>query len=361
MTKPSQAQVREINRTLLATVRADWRFPDNRVTRQTTLEPLTYRERYYSTSDDDGSDHTSSSEAEKEDSDEEETEEPSWSSPETELEVNPLDEEGAQTSSKGKKKRKFSCPDDVAVYLERKLQSRKRRKMRTLEEELSWNKGLCFFMRRRNAWTGALSQDEVKSREEAKARKSKDEKRSDVESEASHTDGKDQDESSSNNSDTDSGIEVSPPSPAPADETPAETSPFDPPSTPDSFINVMVPISIPFLPANHPVRSSIMARTHSELYEKIVRDSRTPAVPLNLAHMMRVIVQGWKDEGNWPPKSAMAEAGIATKKKVKAGSSAKTTDNKGVGLFVGHKHLQRGVESVRRALRLSGSAPPAGD
>jgi hypothetical protein len=360
MTKPSQAQVREINRSLLATVRADWRFPEDRTLRAATLEPLTYRERYYSTSEDDGEDD-STTDTEEEESEGDETEEASWSSPETELEINPLDEEGAR-KGKGKKKRKFSCPDDVAAYLNRKIESRKRRKMRALADEMSWNKGLCFFLRRRNAWTGALTQEEVKAKEDAKSNKSKEEDEADDESLSSGKQSKDHDESTSSASDTDSGIAVSPSQyPLTTTITPTNSSPFDPPEDPASLVNVLVPISIPFLPANHPVRSSIMARTHSELYEKIVRDSRTPAVPLNLAHMMRVIVQGWKDEGNWPPKSAMAEASIAGKKKGKAAQVKAVTEQKGVGLFVGHKHLQRGVESVRRALRLSGSAPPAGD
>lgn len=381
MTKPSQAQVREINRKLLQSVRADWRFPDPRTKNEVTLEPLEYRAWEYSTSDDDddddgleGEDSSSGSDSDGDSSDSDDNDEEesraSWMSPETEAE-NPVDESGAGLVGKGKgkkKRRKFSCPDDVAKYLDGKImQSRKRRKLRALGEEMSWNQGLCFFLRRRNEWTGAITEGEMKAREAAKTART------------AHTDSvmstKDAQEKESKQqrreeametSDADSGIVVSPLPLSPQ-------SPFSPPSCPSLLVHVYIPISIPFLPPTHSVRASIMARSNIELYEKIVRDSRTPAVPLNLAHMMRIIVQGWKDEGNWPPKSTLSEQQqqqammSAVAKKIGAKKGKATTvggrlaEQKGNGLFVGHKHLQRGVESVKRALRLSGSAPPVGD
>ena len=132
------------------------------------------------------------------------------------------------------------------------------------------------------------------------------------------------------------------------------------------------------------------SKSHSELYEKIVRDNRSPAIPINLAHLTRVIVQGWKDEGNWPPKGGVVEASIASSAVRRASEAAMGSVHVGrrvrkeiglvsrardgavedlgsspppsAGLLDRHKRLKQGVDSVKRVLRLSGgsSQSPSG-
>ncbi|KAF2664044.1 hypothetical protein BT63DRAFT_99507 [Microthyrium microscopicum] len=351
MAKPSQAQVREINRTLLATVRADWRFPATIPSKtaepSTPSNPITYRERFYSTSDD--------SDAEEED--DFDTSDSLFE--DEELSSSGLDETESNIivtnlgSRKAKRRPKFDTPDSVADYLEHKIQARKKRKVKALNEEISWNEGLCFFLQRRNAWTSAVSPEAANA-----LRKTKDTiiPSSSNPSEETLKKSTSEDQASASTTDNDSGIAVSPSS-----LTKPTNSPFAPPADISSLTDVLLPISTPFLPNTHPVRASIMARTDSELYEKIVRDSRTPAVPINLAHMMRVIVQGWKDEGNWPPRGAAAESSITARRSNVSSAKASHATEMHKGIFSNHKHLQRGVESVRRVLRLSGSAPPPGD
>jgi len=120
----------------------------------------------------------------------------------------------------------------------------------------------------------------------------------------------------------------------------------------------LLPIAPPLIPETHPVRSNIMARSATDLYSRIVKDMRTPAVPINLAHMMNVIVQGWKDEGNWPPRGSAA---TTTVNSIVLRDTGSMRGDGARGLLSGHKHLRQGVESVRRVLRLSGTAAPPGD
>jgi len=126
-----------------------------------------------------------------------------------------------------------------------------------------------------------------------------------------------------------------------------------------------------------------MSRPRSELYEKVVKDSRSPAIPINLAQMTSVIVQGWKDEGNWPPKMGVPEPPIAARRdaggglmarrvrkepgmvhrfrdggSVDEGAAAAISDGKGAS--GGHGRLRQGVDSVKRVLRLSGGSSNSG-
>jgi hypothetical protein len=272
---------------------------------------------------------------------------------------------------------KFESPDSVAEFINRKMQARKRRKRKLLEEELEWNTGLCFFMRQRNAWTGALSPEAVKAKETINdtimstdsdtpvtdndiptpesTEISPNKEQSAIET-ADVNDNVDkqpkQASPTASDADVDSGIAI-----------PTTTSPtslhLDPPSDYKKLSDVLLPIAQPLLPSTNPVRSSIMARSDSELYEKVVRDSRTPAVPINLGHMMRVIVQGWRDEGNWPPKGSVVSSNILLADT--ATTAAGRVEGQRSSFLPGHKQLRQGVESVRKVLKLSGSAPPPGD
>jgi hypothetical protein len=353
-----QAAVREINRMLLESVGSDWSYPRPATAALDSsfdTESVGYRERYYGTTDDEADEGEEDSELETED-----------------------DELKHELDGKDKNDR------EMAAY-DRRLQARKRRRRRALEEEMTYNRGLCFFLRRRNAWTSAVSRDSVKAMAEVKD--------TFLPSVGSNSDTP---ESSSKSNPTDSAELASLPTDADSPIAPSSSispdneSEFSPPPNPDTLTNVLIPLAPPIVPASHPVRASILTRSDSELYEKIVRDNRTPAVPINLSQMMRVIVQGWKDEGNWPPRGTnMSSAGqmplgpnglshdmrnaeavtttgrrrvnkaVAVRSEVGGSNGARTEAQRGV--LANHKHLRQGVDSVRRVLRLSGSGPPPGD
>lgn len=63
----------------------------------------------------------------------------------------------------------------------------------------------------------------------------------------------------------------------------------------------LVPQSAPLLPDHHFLRRNIKASAYQSLYTKIVVQSQTPTIPINLCDMMSAIVQGWKADGEWPP------------------------------------------------------------
>ncbi|KAH7061554.1 hypothetical protein B0J12DRAFT_565000 [Macrophomina phaseolina] len=113
----------------------------------------------------------------------------------------------------------------------------------------------------------------------------------------------------------------------------------------------LVPLAPPLLPHNA-IRQSITPKAYPDIYGKIVVAGQTPKVPINLAHMTRALVQGWKDDGEWPPRPGPADPLMGRKKVALAGGRVGTGHH---GEFLAHHpHLQKGVESVKKVFRLSG-------
>lgn len=331
--KATQAAVREINRRLQQQVRNDWTFPDPQalpdgVPALTTADPpitssrpssaqtpsptsptftasrqARMRERYYGTTDDSS------------------------------------DEEAHMVEDMYA----FDSPDTVGDELEKKGAERKKRKRKDLEDELAENSGLCFFLRRRNAWTGAVPRE----RAERKLATS-----SDSSPARTPTSGISAGAERMEGVTSSAVVEMSPWIP------PSHASAFAPPPRPEVLTDVMLPLAPPLIPPSNPVRISLSSRSQSDLYSKIVRDSRTPAIPVNLADMTRIIVQGWKDEGNWPPRSAAPELGLGIGTRAHGVLGVQRV-SKAIGVrgeegyLAHHPHLQRGVEGVKRVFRLS--------
>lgn len=317
MEKQNQHAVRDITRRLQSTVRTDWDYPTPPCARPgvpAPSEPQNYRERYYGTTDDSNSDDGRGSGDDR---------------------AHTIDDMYA-----------FDSPDSVGDEVDRRLQERKRKRRKAMEEELDENPGLLYYAHRRNAWTGAVANETPKERPRP-------------DSEIFPTNAN----TSSNASATNTPGSVSG-SHSPATVDPAEssrqTSLRDPrlPDTPfGELTDVLVPIAIPIIPSDNPVRMTISSRSPSELYEKVVRDQRTPAVPINLSEMIPIIVQGWKDEGNWPPRGPAAPDPLPGRKKVPKATDLKGEgDGKrdGEGLLAHHPHLKSGVDTMKKVFRLSG-------
>ncbi|KAK8183858.1 hypothetical protein BC567DRAFT_156207 [Phyllosticta citribraziliensis] len=111
-----------------------------------------------------------------------------------------------------------------------------------------------------------------------------------------------------------------------------------------------LPIAPRILPHN-PIRDSITPRSYPDIYSKIVLQSQTPKVPINLKDMTTALVSGWKADGEWPPKPSHADPLVGA---ARGGNSSSKTGRTGVFLSH-HPHVKRGVESVRKVFRLSGS------
>ena len=237
------------------------------------------------------------------------------------------DESVETLSSAGSKNStyKFEGPDSVGVQiLDRKL-ARKRQRQRDLDEETEWNEGLAHWLARRDAWSGAHTSQQVQLLERSRAEST------DSGSASAH--------STPRSSTSSQGSPRSPPSPAVS--SPSTTPELQPshalvntrPPAPPS--DLLVPL-VPTILANHPVRRRITSEIYPEIYAKIIIQGRTPSVPLNLLNLTRALVQGWKDDGEWPPKNTPPEKSIGRKKSNGHESS-----------------LKSGVRAVGRVLRIT--------
>jgi hypothetical protein len=73
----------------------------------------------------------------------------------------------------------------------------------------------------------------------------------------------------------------------------------------------LCPVAPPFISNDNPVRASINSAIYPSIYTKVVVQGMTPTVPVNLAHLTKAMVQGWKADGQWPPKPAMTSIVLA--------------------------------------------------
>lgn len=92
---------------------------------------------------------------------------------------------------------------------------------------------------------------------------------------------------------------VSPPPPATTPSSSEET--LDPPT--------LVPVPPPLVPLSNAVRAAITPATYPSIYSKIVVQGLAPTIPVNLGDVVRAMVEGWKRDGEWPPKSRYEEEG----------------------------------------------------
>ncbi|PIB02265.1 hypothetical protein CB0940_01394 [Cercospora beticola] len=227
---------------------------------------------------------------------------------------------------------KFDGPDSVGTQLNDRRLARKRKRHQALQEEMEWNDGLAHWTRRRDVWCCARGAREVRMLQghAATADSTTQPEGEAVEtSSASGTDASSPRTSTSSVAEPEGSTPGSSPSATPEAAVPAPSASAIP-------LDVLVPIAPPLLP-NHPVRRRIRTDMYPEIYNKIILQSRTPSVPINLLTLIHALVQGWKDDGEWPPKAGPIEKSIGRKK------------------GTGHEgSLRQGVKAVGRVLRLTG-------
>lgn len=222
-----------------------------------------------------------------------------------------IDHDNGTHEAAGQGPYKFDSPDSIGPAVAHVRHVRKRRRRERLESDMKENEGLRLWVERRDQWTGAASVKKYGARRSPPAA------------------------ASSFTADQGSDIAADAPSQPVSD------------STNDTFD--IVPVA-PRLLADNAIRASITTKAYSDIYQKIVVSSRTPAVPINLADMTRALVQGWKESDEWPPKPALADPLIGKKRAV---LNSPTNGHHG-GFMDRHPHLEKSVDSVKRILHLNG-------
>ncbi|RFU25401.1 hypothetical protein B7463_g10946, partial [Scytalidium lignicola] len=169
---------------------------------------------------------------------------------------------------------KFESPDSVGDAIGRSAAERKRRRQRRLVQEMEWNPGVRCFIQRRDAWTGA--------RKVARASKLGSTRRTSAS--LSGTDG-------------------------------SSTAVEDLEDEGEWYDEVEIPIPRPLLPPTNVMRASITPAAYNTIYDKVIIQALTPSCPMNLKDVTRSCVQGWKRDGEWPPRPTPAESVAVIKKK----------------------------------------------
>ncbi|KAB8069822.1 hypothetical protein BDV29DRAFT_182060 [Aspergillus leporis] len=219
---------------------------------------------------------------------------------------------------------------------------RRRKRRRQMEEEMRWNEGLRTWVERRDAWTGARPREEIVARRQQRLAQevpsrplssaSEDANAGDLASrtEASlsiaEKDGsevqpaaKEQNHKDS----TETGITeagtalrdatattattttiVDATTPAPAPATAAATAIASSVAHQGSEEDPFIPVVPSLISTSNPIRASITPSMYPSIYSKVVVQGLTPTVPINLADVTKAMVQGWKSDGQWPPKPA---------------------------------------------------------
>ena len=225
---------------------------------------------------------------------------------------------------------RFDSPDSLLDV----KRDKKRKRRHALQEEMNYNAGLCIFMRRRDAWTGAIPmpQSPLDSAVESEA----------SESIAIHSGSEDIDLlsplTSTSQLSTNSKNEATniPSDPGRASVFPKEEE------LAHISQSVLIPLPPPLLPHSNPVRAGISPATYPSIYSKIVVQGLSPTVPVNLKDVVGAIVDGWKRDGEWPPRDSEGRAYQA--KQVAAQVHSNFGDSMGKTL------AKRGVGKVKRAL-----------
>jgi hypothetical protein len=315
-----QAEIREARRMLQGRVRTDWYYPalpahqeaqsGIRPQQQEQLEdeeskvagfkfhvpradehfePLEWRERDYASSDED-----------------------------SEEDQNEIAAVRASNEKKGKGEESESAAQDIS----NRRTARKRKRKELLEEEMTWNDGLSHWTLQRDAWSVAKTAEQLRSFEQGREENIKAEAAS-----ASASAGSTPRTSTSSASARATSTSTSATSPDMNNNINIAGMSVTPPS------HMLVPVIAKILP-HHPIRRKMSPSMYPEIYNKIIVQSRTPSVPINLGVMIHALVKGWIDDGEWPPRPGPVEKSLTKRK--------------------GHGSVKDGVKSFARVLRITG-------
>ncbi|KAI9717026.1 MAG: hypothetical protein M1812_004961 [Candelaria pacifica] len=223
---------------------------------------------------------------------------------------------------------KFDSPDAIGTTFAELASQRKRKRRKQLEEEMASNEGLRCWVAQRDAWSGGRTQRRP-NRPSSQQRHSN---YFDGVMDSHHT---------------------TPTNPSTLEETSQQPiSPTD--SNPPYEIETLLPLAPPLLPSTNPIRASITPSTYPSIYSKVVIQGLSPTVPINLSDITKALVQGWKEDDQWPPKASAPEPMFSSRRN--RGIARKEGNNGGGGGIMPtvekHPHLNRGVGAVKKVLGL---------
>jgi hypothetical protein len=191
------------------------------------------------------------------------------------------------------------------------------------EDEMRWNVGLRTWVERRDAWTAARSKEEVWATHppgETKGMSGRAEREGTATADLAARTGTslaiaekegepqqaqaqaDQARDEGARESTETGLTVPGPESEPSPSHEASLSPSPPPRANSEVRDPLIPVAPSFIPVSNPVRASITPAMYPSIYSKVVVQALTPTVPINLADVVKAMVQGWKSDGQWPPK-----------------------------------------------------------
>ena len=205
---------------------------------------------------------------------------------------------------------RFESPDGVGETIKKTVYERKRRRKKRLADEMAWNEGLRCFVGRRDAWTGARRVHKP-GMGFSPLRTTTTAQRSSLSSE-----------------DGGSSTAIEP------DEDDWEE-------------DIEIPIAPAILPPENAMRASILPAAYNTIYDKVVVQALTPSCPMNLKDVTRSCVQGWKRDGEWPPKGTVQEPAKKKGRKLSVAS-----------LFGLEKHEEKEKEKEKTAVS-GGEKSPA--
>ena len=279
----------------------------------------------------------------------------------------------------------------------------RRKRRRQMEEEMSWNEGLRTWMERRDAWSGARTRREIRSRRDDAKSRSVDAANGDHHAEevksavAGETQGIEPStiDPSDVASKTESSLSIS--GKDGKTDTGAQPDKEDddkekPPQLVDPHHNhhhnhhhhhshhhhhydldqtsplipdePYIPVVPSIISSTNPIRASITSSMYPSIYSKVIVQSLTPTVPINLADVTKAMVQGWKADGQWPapPKHTSIvlqdDATVRRKDDGKPGAAAAAAAGGGGASSPETVKKKSGVASaVRKVLHFSGFHP----
>ena len=264
----------------------------------------------------------------------------------SELEPQSSDDSDSESSSGGK------AAADTAI-------ERRRRRRRQMDEEMAWNEGMRMWMARRDAWSGARTRRQIRAKEQKrkldastqdqstaegvdsgvdtgagktppsqqkshgeaaegsglattterslsiseKERIEESQRRQEQEEEQSTAPDDEKRKESTETSITEPDAQVS--------KDPSHLTTFpaindnDPVEDDEELDEPLIPVAPPFISSENPIRATIGPAIYPSIYTKVVVQGMTPTVPVNLADLTKAMVQGWKADGQWPPKPAV--------------------------------------------------------
>ncbi|PHH65424.1 hypothetical protein CDD81_2528 [Ophiocordyceps australis] len=203
-------------------------------------------------------------------------------------------------------------------------QARRARRRKELRQEVSWNEGLACFEARRQAWTGAKTV-RIRSKPVSAPSTSPLSPRSPRRFFFRHSMSASPPYSSTLGASPDGSTTASDHSCAARDsegllrkQQTQSSSASDAVLGRAYTVDTVLPVGQPLLPPSNALRATISPAVYSSLYDKVVLNNQQPACPINLSDMLRSCVVGWKRDGEWPPRSSMAEGGATSKGKKRA-------------------------------------------